>query len=256
MSSEKRFGYEWNKYNKMNSSYELQFRKWVSPLGPKDFKNKKVLDAGCGMGRNSYWPLKYGAKELVAFDFDKRSVTAAKKNLANFSNSQVEFRSIYKLPWQNEFDIVFCIGVIHHLENPKEAINNLIKSVKPGGKVLIWVYGYEGNEWIVKLISPIRKAITSKLPLWLVHFLSYFISIPLWFFTKIFKGPGLYLKQLSDFKLWHIHSIVFDQLIPKIANYWSKEEAKKLLTDFSSLENIEIHSVNNNSWTVLGEKIK
>ena len=254
MSSEKRFGYEWNKYNKMNSNYEFQFRKWINPLKPGDFKNKKILDAGCGMGRNSYWSLRYGAKELVAFDFDERSVAAAKRTLSCFNNASVKFKSIYEISWQDEFDIVFCIGVIHHLENPKKAINNLIKSVKSGGKVLIWVYGYENNEWIVKLVNPVRKIITSKLPLWLVHFLSYFISIPLWFLVKIFKGPGLYLKQLSNFKLWHIHSIVFDQLIPKVANYWTKQEVLNLFKDFSNLKNIEIYSVNNNSWTILGEK--
>jgi len=254
MGSEKRFGYEWNKYNAMDSNYEIQFRKWINPLKLEDFKNKRVLDAGCGMGRNSYWSLKYGAKELVAFDFDERSVAATKKTLFCFDNASVNFKSIYEILWQDKFDIVFCIGVIHHLKNPKKAINNLIKAIKPGGKILIWVYGYKGNEWIVKLVSPVRKVITSKLPLWLVHFLSYFISIPLWFLVKIFKGPGLYLGQLSNFKFWHIHSIVFDQLIPKVANYWTKQEVLNLFKDFNNLKNIEIYSVNNNSWTILGEK--
>jgi len=72
--------------------------------------------------------------------------------------------------------------------------------------------------------------------------------------VKIFKGPGLYLKQLSNFKFWHIHSIVFDQLIPKVANYWTKQEVLNLFKDFNNLKNIEIYSVNNNSWTILGEK--
>lgn len=254
MSSEKRFGYEWQKYNVIDLNYELQFCKWIKPLKPRDFENKKVLDAGCGMGRNSYWSLKYGAKELVAFDFDKRSVAVTKKNLSCFNNARVEFGSIYEMSWQDKFDIVFCIGVIHHLENPKKAIKNLIKAVRPGGKVLIWVYGYNNNEWIVKLVDPVRKALTSKLPLWLVHFLSYFVSIPLWISVKTFNGPGLYLKQLSDFKFWHIHSIVFDQLIPKVANYWTKQEVLDLFENFDNIKDIEIHSVNNNSWTVLGEK--
>lgn len=254
MSSEKRFGYEWDKYQKMDSNYELQFRKWIKPLRPEDFKDKSVLDAGCGMGRNSYWPLKYGAKKLVAFDFDERSVVATKKTLASFDNVQVEFKSIYELSWQDEFDLVFCIGVIHHLEDPKKAIENLIRAIKLEGRILIWVYGYEGNEWIVRLVSPIRKAITSKLPLWLVHFLSYFISVPLWVLVKIFKGPGLYLKQLSDFKLWHIQSIVFDQLIPKIANYWTRDEALNLFTGFDTLKDIQIWHVNNNSWAVSARK--
>ncbi|GAG41092.1 unnamed protein product, partial [marine sediment metagenome] len=88
----------------------------------------------------------------------------------------------------------------------------------------------------------------------LVHFISYFLSIPLWVFIKIFKGPGLYLKQLSGFKFWHVHSIVFDQLIPKIANYWRQQQAKSLLADFDNLKDIQIYHINNNSWTVIGKK--
>jgi len=255
MGSENRFGFEWHRYHQLDPNYEIQFKKWIKPFGPEDFKNKKVLDAGCGMGRNSYWILKYGAKELVAFDYDKRSVEAAKRNLAFFSNAQVEFKSIYDIDWQNEFDIVFCIGVIHHLENPYLAVKNLIKAAKPGGLILIWVYGYENNQWIVKLINPLRIHLTSKLPPRLLHLLTYFLSMPLWFFIKLFPQKSPYLEQVSQFKFSHLHSIVFDQLLPKIANYYKKEGAEQLLAKHK-LENIGVNHINKNSWTVYGYKPK
>lgn len=254
MSSEDRFGFEWERYSRLDPNYEVQFRKWIYPLQEEDFGDKKILDAGCGMGRNSFWSVKWGAREVVGLDIDRRSLKAARKNLKEFSNVRIEFKSIYDIDYKDEFDLAFSIGVIHHLEKPKEAIKNMIRAVKPGGKVLIWVYGYEGNEWIVKLVSPVRKAITSRLPVGLVHFLSYFLSVPVWTVAKIFKGPGPYLKQLGSFKFWHVHSIVFDQLIPKIANYWCLEEARSLLADFQELDNIKIYQVNKNSWTVIGTK--
>lgn len=83
MASTERFGYEWNKFDKIIPDYETNFLKWVYPFKPKDFRNKRVLDAGCGTGRNSYWPLIYGAKEVVAFDYDKRTVSVAKKICLN-----------------------------------------------------------------------------------------------------------------------------------------------------------------------------
>ncbi|TSD05535.1 MAG: radical SAM protein [Parcubacteria group bacterium Athens0714_12] len=46
MGSEKRFGYEWGKYHQMDSNYEIQFKKWISPFSQEIFKDKKVLDAG------------------------------------------------------------------------------------------------------------------------------------------------------------------------------------------------------------------
>ena len=253
MGSEKRFGYEWKKYHQIDSNYEIQFKGWIQPFKPDIFKNKKVLDAGCGMGRNSFWALEYGAKELAAFDYDQRSVEAAKKNLASFSNAQVEFKSIYQINYQNEFDVVFSIGVIHHLEDPDLAIKKLIKAAKPGGLILIWLYGYENNEWIVKWINPIRKNFTSKLSPSCLHLFSYCLSLPLYLFVRISPQKSPYLKQVSKFKFSHLHSIVFDQLLPKIANYYKREEAKQLLTK-QGLKDVGIFHNNQNSWTVYGYK--
>ena len=177
MSSSQRFGYEWDKYSRVTGDYEKQFLNWTSPLTASDWKGKKVLDAGCGMGRNSLWPMKWEASSLVAFDFDERSVSRAKETLKDFVTAQVQFKSIYDIAWENEFDIAFSIGVIHHLKDPKLALANMVTALKPGGKLLIWVYGYEGNEWIVRYVNPIRIHITSKLPLSLVHFLSYLTDL-------------------------------------------------------------------------------
>jgi ribosomal protein L11 methylase PrmA len=74
-----RFGYAWEKYHALFPDYEDQFLRWIEPLGPSAFKEKSVLDAGCGMGRNSYWCLKYEASEVTAFDYDERCVDAASR---------------------------------------------------------------------------------------------------------------------------------------------------------------------------------
>lgn len=250
-----RFGYEWKTFNKIIPNYENQFLKWSFPLTQKDFKGKSVLDAGCGIGRNSYWPLLYGAKEILAFDCDIRSVQIAKRNLAQFKNAIVEFGSLSKPKYKNKFDISFAIGVIHHLEYPRKAIQTLVKATKPGGTVYIWVYGYEGvGSWVVKYINPIRK-ITSRLPITATHAISYIFSIPLYFYLKLFPHKNTYFKQLSEFSFWHIKHIIFDQLLPRIANYWKKEEALSLFKN-QGLENIKIYKTNEISWTVVGKKKK
>lgn len=254
MASEHRFGFEWDLYSHLNPQYELQFKNWVSPLTPADFKDKTVLDAGCGMGRNSYWALKWGAGRLVAFDYDERTVAVARHNLKEFPTTEVLFKSIYDIDWNNEFDIAFSIGVIHHLENPQAALANMVRALKPGGTLLIWVYSYEGNAWVPRFIDPIRKALTSKLPVRMVYWLSYGASVPLWLMLKLFGGSTPYLKELSKFKFWHIHGIVFDQLIPIIAHYWKKSEVADMINQLP-VRDIRIHQPPNKSgWTVLAIK--
>ncbi len=254
MSSEQRFGYEWGKYSWVTENYQKQFLNWTTPFLPQDWKDKVVLDAGCGMGRNSVWPLKWGATSVVAFDFDTRSVASAKKTLQEYLNATVLFKSVYDIDWKNSFDIAFSIGVIHHLRNPKQALVNMTEAIKPGGKLLIWVYGYEGNEWIVRFVDPIRIHITSKLPLAFVHALSYFCSVPLYLYIKICRPSNAYLTQLRSFDFWHVHSIVFDQLIPDIAHYWKKEEVFALVEGLALSQVTVSPPPNGSGWILIGTK--
>ena len=131
-----RFGYEWSVYSEILPEHEEQFRRWTVPLMPEDWRSKEFLDVGCGMGRNSYWPLKYGAAGGVAVDIDERSLEGARRNLRPFPTMQVMRRSAYDLPFEGRFDLAFSIGVIHHLEYPQRALERMARAVKPGGRVV------------------------------------------------------------------------------------------------------------------------
>src|SRR3989338_6364206 len=133
MASQERFGYEWGKGTQIDHEDEIQFLRWVYPLRKGDFKGNIVLDAACGKSKNAVWPLEYGAKKLVAFDYEKRTVAAARKNLLKYKNAKVDFKSIYDMNYKNEFDVIFCIGVIHHLEDPHKAVKKLVEAAKPNG---------------------------------------------------------------------------------------------------------------------------
>src|SRR5438067_5578407 len=160
-----RFGYEWHNYPELRSEYEEQFRDWTAHLQPEDWCGLTFLDVGCGMGRNSYWPMIYGAAGGLAIDIDDRSLAAARRTLARFANMRIEKRSAYEINCNDEFDLAFSIGVIHHLQYPERALLSMVQATKPGGRVLIWVYGFENNWSIVLLLDPVRKALLSRLPI-------------------------------------------------------------------------------------------
>ena len=249
-TSTERFGYEWGIYRNVLPEYEEQFKKWIFPLAIEQLKGKVILDAGCGMGRNSYWCLKYGAKKLVAFDFDIRTVNSAKRTLKGFLNARVEYRSIYDIDYKDKFDIVICIGVLHHLDRPKDAIKKLKSVLKQDGTLLVWVYGYENNERLILLLSLV-KSLTSRLPIFFTHMIGFYASMPLFVYLRLASPRGEYLRLMKKFSFYHVHSIVFDQLLPRIARYYKKGQALDLLRD---MQNVRISHTNNNSWTVVGQK--
>jgi SAM-dependent methyltransferase len=251
--SPERFGYSWDTYAELRAEHEEQFRKWTSPLQPDDWRGKTFLDAGCGMGRNSYWPLRYGAADGCAIDVDERTLSRARQTLAEFSNVQVRKTSIYDIAERDMFDVVFSIGVVHHLADPDLALSNLVAAAKPGGMVLIWLYGRENNGWIVWLFNPVRRLLFSRLPLSFVHALSLPLTATLWLALRCGFSRTAYLRQIRSFSFRHLRAIVFDHMIPRIALYYDRAGAIDLLHR-AGLNDVQASWVNEMSWTVVGRK--
>lgn len=246
-----RFGYEWGAYADILPIYEEQFRRWTPRLTPSDWQGAMFLDVGCGMGRNSFWPMQYGAAGGIAIDLDPRSLASARRNLAPFPTLAVQQLSIYDAPFERQFDIVFSIGVIHHLEFPEKAIASMARAAKPGGRVAIWVYGKENNGWLTGFLNPLRRVMLSRLPISWVHHLSLYPTAMLWLLLRCGLRPIAYFKLIAGFSFPHLRSIVFDQMLPRIANYWSREEVAALMRG-AGLENVDLDWVNEMSWAAVG----
>lgn len=248
-----RFGYEWNRYSQMRPEYKEQFLRWTAGLSPDAWKDRTFLDVGCGMGRNSYWPMTYGAAGGVAVDVDGRSLRAARQTLRAYPQVAVEERSAYDLRFKNRFDIVFSIGVIHHLEFPQRALMGMVDAAKPGGKVMIWVYGLENNRWIVNFLNPLRRAFFSRMPIGAVHHLSLYPAALLWLGLRVGFGRIEYFQLLRRLDFAHLRSIVFDQMLPKIANYWPRKTVERLMRE-AGLTDVVLIWVNEMSWSAIGTK--
>jgi len=248
-----RFGYEWHRYAEMRPEYEEQFRDWTVHLQPEDWRGKTFLDVGCGTGRNSYWPMTYGAAGGKAIDVDDASLAVARRNLAPFPAMSVEKKSAYEIDESDAYDVVFSIGVIHHLQSPERAIAQMVRAAKPGGRVLIWVYGYENNEWIVRFFDPLRRALFSRLPIGLVHHLSLYPAAALWLALRLGIGRIRYFELLRRLAFAHMRSIVFDQMLPKIAHYWPRATVEALLRD-AGLADVQLSWINEMSWSAIGTK--
>ncbi len=254
--SPERFGYSWDIFHEILPEHQEQFRRWTSPLPAAAWRGARFLDVGCGIGRNTYWAMEAGAAGGVAIDVDERSLAAARRNLSKFPGVEVRRESVYDVADASAFDIVFSIGVIHHLGEPDEALRRMVRATRPGGRVLIWVYGRENNGWVVYGFDPLRRLLFSRLPLRLVYQCSAAPTLLLWTLLRLGLGGRrgvAYYQLLRRFSWRHLRAIVFDQMIPRVSNYWPRAEVERLLTT-AGLADVRVEWVNQVSWAAVGTR--
>jgi 2-polyprenyl-3-methyl-5-hydroxy-6-metoxy-1,4-benzoquinol methylase len=129
------------------------FKEWISPITLDEFKGKHVLECGCGGGQHTSFvaPL---AASVTAVDLNTIDIARARNK--EFQNIEFIEDDIATMDLGRQFDIVFCVGVIHHTDNPDSTFANIYRHCKPGGRVIIWTYSAEGNALVYWVVEPVR----------------------------------------------------------------------------------------------------
>jgi len=123
--------------------YEKSEEHWQLFYSPEEIKGKRVLDAGCGTGIFSIIFARNGAAEVIGLDISPGSLTTARHLKDNFKLDNVHFQQadMLQLPFPNQsFDIVWAWGTVHHTLNPWQAMEELLRVLKPGGSILLAIY--------------------------------------------------------------------------------------------------------------------
>lgn len=104
-----------------------------------EMSGKRLLDLGCGAGENSVYFAKKGAL-CVAADYSSGMVKVALQ-LAAANSVEIEGCTANAMALDfpdNTFDFVYASNLLHHLPNPKLAIREMHRVLKPGGKACFW----------------------------------------------------------------------------------------------------------------------
>lgn len=164
---------------------EKQFQSRLDiPLS--QLRGKLILDAGCGTGRFAEIALKQGAT-VVGVDLSF-SVDVAKKNLSRFPQAHFVQADLMKLPFAPAtFDFIYSFGVLHHTPDAKRAFQALVRLLKPGGGMSLFVYSAD-NKGIV-YSSAFWRIFTTRLPQRLLYWLCAG-SVPLYHLYRLpLMGP-------------------------------------------------------------------
>lgn len=149
------FGFQWNKFEKTQidrfaerSSQSRERFFAVTKWHQQELRGQNVLEVGSGAGRFTEVILNHTNATLYSVDFSQ-AVEANFRNNGPHNHLYLFQASIYELPFKpNQFDKVFCFGVLQHTPDFKKSLTSLAAMVKPGGELVVDFYPVKG--WYTK----------------------------------------------------------------------------------------------------------
>lgn len=253
------FGEQWTAYPENRGYYASSelFRDLVHPfLTDHDIRGKRIAEIGSGAGRIVNMLLAAGAGHVVAIE-PSAAFDVLTRNVADPARTTLIHARGENLPDDSDLDYVLSIGVIHHIPDPAPVIDAAWRALRPGGQCLIWVYGREGNRLYLFLATPLRT-LTKRLPHRMTAGLVRVIDVPLVAYlglAKLLKVPlWNYLRNvLSRMSGADRRLIIYDQLNPAWARYYTGDEARALLSE-RGFQDVRVHHRHGYSWTIIGTK--
>jgi ubiquinone/menaquinone biosynthesis C-methylase UbiE len=133
-------------------------RRIVQCLANIDFAGKRVLEIGLGQGADSEQVIRRGAI-WSGIDLTPESVDRVRRRLAmrKLPHESVTQGSVLRMPYRDEeFDIVFSHGVLHHVPNVLAAQREIRRVLKPHGELIVMLYARWSLNYLVS-ISMVRR---------------------------------------------------------------------------------------------------
>ena len=264
----KDFGNEWNSFDQSNlpsQEREQIFNQYFS-IFPWELisEDSEGFDLGCGSGR---WAKSMAPKvgKLHCID-PSSSIEVAKNNLSQFDNCFFYKEGVDSMSLSNDsMDFGYSLGVLHHIPNTQEGINECVNKLKPGAPFLLYLYySFENKPFFYRtlwlLSNPVRRFISSlpySLKYIITQIIASFIYWPLSKFSKLLdklsvNTESIPLSEYKDKSFYTMRTDALDRFGTKIEHRFSLDEIKNMMIS-SGLERIEYRD-SPPYWCVLGYK--
>ena len=244
------FGYEWTYFKDWKPSGQT-FVDYFSNFDLEWLRGRTILDAGCGMGRHARQIAPF-ADTVVAVDFSG-AIDEAARNVADRPNVQCLQGDLTRLPVADEtFDFVFSMGVLHHIQDTAGTLRGLVRALKPGGRLRLYLYwkrsGLAGA--LLSLVTFARR-FTTRLPFPMLRVLCWILSVVLMAGVigpyRLLAALGVTVKETWPLAIYMkypfnvLYNDQFDRFSAPIEKRYSEAEVRALL-ESAGLHDIEVYS--------------
>jgi ubiquinone/menaquinone biosynthesis C-methylase UbiE len=211
-------------------------KEWHIPIAA-DFasaRGRKVLELGCGLGTDGARFAEAGA-DYTGVDLTEAAVELARKRFELFDlPGRFQTADAENLDFPDEsFDLVYSHGVLHHTPETAQAIREVQRVLRPGGRAIVMLYHRDSYNYRVN-ISVLRR-VGSRLLNWesgvkLVHRITGEPLDSLRQHAKLLKTEKASYLAAEEFLSQNT-----DGAGNPLARVYSRDEARELFKDFSEV---------------------
>lgn len=128
------------------------------------WKNKKVLDFGCGTGKTSFLLARSGAN-VHGLDYSKEAIKLAKKR---FQHRRLSFREGDLRDIDGYYDVIISLGTLEHMDNPSHALRVFRRCLSPDGRIIITCPNWTNTRGFI--LMTLYHLFDSKITLTDIHY--------------------------------------------------------------------------------------
>lgn len=260
------FAEEWGYFAKYLPEYEPIARSYFDLVMSEEFSGVTV-DAGCGMGR---WARYAGGRgqALLAADLSS-AVDVAARNLSGVRNTHLIQADVHELPFRADaVDLMYSLGVLHHLPNPQEGLRRLVRHVKPGGRFLGYFYYALDNRpqfylALLPIVNAVRRVVSGlphSVARWMCFIFALCIYWPLIQVGAILKAVG-FTNAARQVPLYEFYAgksfrILFNDSVDRFSTAVEFRFSRKELVKLYSRSGLEETQISDSPpfWKIMGRK--
>jgi ubiquinone/menaquinone biosynthesis C-methylase UbiE len=185
------FGEEWSSFTQaqMHDAERLELFNGYFSLIDWTRRPKNAMDFGCGSGR---WSVMVAPRVewLVAVDASADALKVARENVQAANVTFVQ-ATPDTLPFpDSQFDLIFSLGVLHHIPDTEGAVRSLTRKLCPGGALLLYLYcAFDRPWWYFRKIQDLLRLAIARLPFKLRYGISQLIAVIIYF--PLARGSGV-----------------------------------------------------------------